>query len=97
MGGANESVAGDVKWQAISQRISELLAHVDGATARDDAPSEHDLHGEVRQLKRKVASGATVIPPSPHWKGRLQMEDQRNAAAEFTRDRHDGVEERSAA
>jgi len=63
---ARDFDSADTDWSAIAQRVAQLLAHVDGASARTHQPSGHGLGEIARDLRHALRTGTAIASPMPN-------------------------------
>lgn len=66
---ARDFDAADTDWSAIAQRVAQLLAHIDGSSARADQPSSHGLGDVAQQLRQALRGGTAIASPMPNSAG----------------------------
>jgi len=87
---AHELVAADRAWGSLAQEVNHLLKEIPGASAISDAPSTHVLAEVARDIRRALANGATVAPPTPHFAGLKNWETEQRKVAEIKREQREG-------
>ena len=63
---ARDFATADADWSTTAQRVAQLLAHVDGVSARTHQPSSHGLDDVAQQLRQALRGGTAIASPMPH-------------------------------